>query len=90
MTGVRPQLLAHPLLESAAAMPTPRDIARRWFEEVWNQRRDAAMAELAAPDTLAHHEWGTAKGLDSFRSHRAQLLCGFAGQNHRRTQNRSA
>jgi steroid delta-isomerase-like uncharacterized protein len=29
-------------------------IARRWFDEVWNQKRDATIDELFGPDTVAH------------------------------------
>src|ERR1051326_6876499 len=31
-------------------------VARRWFEEVWNERRDAAVDELMAPDSLGYVE----------------------------------
>jgi hypothetical protein len=29
-------------------------IAKRWFEEVWNQRRTATITELFAPDGISH------------------------------------
>jgi len=29
-------------------------LSRRWFEEVWNQRREATIDELFAPDGIAH------------------------------------
>jgi steroid delta-isomerase-like uncharacterized protein len=29
-------------------------ILNRWFEEVWNQGREASIDELMAPDTVAH------------------------------------
>ena len=29
-------------------------LTRRWFEEVWNQGREATIDELAAPDALIH------------------------------------
>ena len=31
-----------------------RDLGRRWFEEVWNQRRREAIAELLAPEAVIH------------------------------------
>jgi steroid delta-isomerase-like uncharacterized protein len=31
-----------------------RALARRWFEEVWNQRREATIDELADPTALIH------------------------------------
>jgi steroid delta-isomerase-like uncharacterized protein len=37
------------------AMPhSTETIARRWFEEVWNHKRDATIDELFGPDTVAH------------------------------------
>ena len=29
-------------------------LSRRWFEEVWNQRREATIDELMAPNGVAH------------------------------------
>ena len=34
-------------------MPKP-NVLHRWFEEVWNKGREAAIDELAAPDVIAH------------------------------------
>jgi predicted ester cyclase len=31
-----------------------RDLGRRWFEEIWNQGRREAIAELLAPDGVIH------------------------------------
>ncbi len=33
-------------------------LARRWFEEVWNARNPAIIDELAAPACVGHHEGG--------------------------------
>jgi steroid delta-isomerase-like uncharacterized protein len=30
-------------------------LAKRWYDEVWNQRRTATIAELLAPDAVAHN-----------------------------------
>jgi len=30
------------------------NVLRRWFEEVWNEGREGAIDELAAPDMVAH------------------------------------
>lgn len=49
-------------------------LARRWFEEVWNKRNEKAIDELASADTIACHEWGEVKGLESFRSMRVEFL----------------
>jgi hypothetical protein len=37
------------LLEDAMSQ-SPRDLAIRWFEEVWNKGRLEAVDELATPD----------------------------------------
>ncbi|HYU25468.1 MAG TPA: ester cyclase [Thermoanaerobaculia bacterium] len=34
----------------------PHTVARRWFEEVWNDRRDEAVDELMAPKAIGHVE----------------------------------
>ena len=31
-----------------------KQLVRRWFEEVWNRRRNEAIDELFAPDGIAH------------------------------------
>lgn len=49
-------------------------IARRWFEEVWNKRNVAVIDEIADHNTVAHHEWGDTKGIESFRSMHAEFL----------------
>jgi len=33
---------------------TARNLGRRWFEEVWNRGRRAAIAELMSPDCVIH------------------------------------
>lgn len=37
-------------------------LGRRWFEEVWNQRRADLIHELATADCLGHHEAPTTSG----------------------------
>jgi steroid delta-isomerase-like uncharacterized protein len=54
-----------------------RDIARRWFEEVWNQRRDATVRVLLAKDAVAHMEGGDFVGPDRFLETRTALLTAF-------------
>ena len=52
-------------------------LARRWFGEVWNERRDATVHELLAPDALGHLEGLVSRGVDEFLSARAFLLGAF-------------
>ena len=58
-------------------MPTPNDpatIARRWFDEVWNQRRDDSVDELMSEDSHGHVEGGDVRGPEAFRQMRATFL----------------
>ncbi len=34
--------------------PTPDALMRRWFDEVWNQGREAAIDEMFAPNGVVH------------------------------------
>lgn len=42
-------------------------IARRWFEEVWNQRRAETIDELVTADSLCFTDTGVIRGPDQFR-----------------------
>jgi steroid delta-isomerase-like uncharacterized protein len=44
-----------------------RTIARRWFEEVWNARRDEAIDELMSTESIGYVEGGVVRGPDGFR-----------------------
>ena len=52
-------------------------LARRWFEEVWNQRRDATVTELLADPCDGHMEGGEVRGPRDFLAARAALLGAF-------------
>ena len=52
-------------------------LARRWFDDVWNRRRDATIHELLHPDALGHLEGLEAKGVDDFVAARAGVLAAF-------------
>ncbi len=41
--------------------------ARRWFEEVWNQRRAEAIDEFLTPESVCHSETGELRGVDGFK-----------------------
>lgn len=42
-------------------------LARRWFEEVWNQRRTATIDELLAPESICHSPDGPIRGIAEFK-----------------------
>ena len=55
-------------------------IVRRWFEEVWNQRRLETIDELLAVDAIAYDLGGpgaTIRGRDAFRAAAQTLLAAF-------------
>jgi steroid delta-isomerase-like uncharacterized protein len=52
-------------------------LARRWFEEVWNQRREATVTELLGDDGIGHLEGGEVRGPSEFLAARAALLDAF-------------
>lgn len=52
-------------------------LAKRWFEEVWNQRRDATVNELMAVECDGHMEGGDVRSPSEFLAARAALLSAF-------------
>src|SRR5262249_21301855 len=52
-------------------------LMRKWFEEVWNQRRDATVTELLADPCEGHMEGGDVTGPRDFLVARAALLGAF-------------
>jgi predicted ester cyclase len=47
-------------------LQTTKQIAERWFEEVWNKQRREAIAELLTPDSLVHEGADTSRGPEGF------------------------
>jgi len=45
---------------------TNSDIARRWFDEVWNEGRAETVRELLGPDSVCDSEGGELRGPDAF------------------------
>lgn len=41
-------------------------LARRWFDEIWNQRKLLIIYELLTDDSVCHSEMGDLKGADAF------------------------
>jgi steroid delta-isomerase-like uncharacterized protein len=59
-------------------------IVRRWFEELWNQRRLETIDELLAPDVVSYDLAGpgaTIYGREAFRAAAQTLLAAF-GETH--------
>ena len=57
---------------------TNRDLARRWFEQVWNQRNAATIDELLHDEAVGYMEGPiVTRGRDDFKRVRAQLLDAF-------------
>lgn len=49
-------------------MTATETVARRWFEEVWNQKREAAIDELLTPESEQRGEGGPVRGADRFKA----------------------
>lgn len=55
--------------------PSPEEIGRRWFHEVWQQRNAQAIIDLLAPDAKGHLEGGQEIiGPDEFVAFQRELL----------------
>jgi steroid delta-isomerase-like uncharacterized protein len=52
-------------------------LARRWFEEVWNARREATVHELLVPTAVGHLEGSDVQGPEQFLAVRSLLLEAF-------------
>ena len=57
-----------------ASNPDSATLARRWFEEVWNQRRAETVDELLRPDSVCHTDGGDLVGPAPFLAFRAEIL----------------
>jgi steroid delta-isomerase-like uncharacterized protein len=52
-------------------------LARRWFDEVWNVRREATVRELLHPDAVGHLEGLVSRGIQDFLAARSFILRAF-------------
>ncbi len=52
-------------------------LARRWFDEVWNQRKDETITELLDPNIVGQMEGVDVRSPEDFLKARAGLLDGF-------------
>lgn len=57
--------------------PDYRAIARRWFDDNWNRRREAVIDELLTPTSVGHMQGGDVRGPAEFKAMRATLLGAF-------------
>jgi steroid delta-isomerase-like uncharacterized protein len=53
------------------------EVARRWFDEVWNGRRAETIHELLLPDSVGHLENGDVVGPHAFAAVHAEFLKAF-------------
>jgi len=54
-----------------------RRLAIRWFEEVWNARREGIIDEVMTPSSIGHMEGKDVIGPVEFKAQRAELLAAF-------------
>ena len=54
---------------STVRVMTPKELATRWFTEIWNGRNPGVIHELMHPECLGHTEAGTLVGPDAFVTH---------------------
>jgi predicted ester cyclase len=52
-------------------------LGRRWFEEVWNQRRNETIDELMHQEGRGHLEGREVRGPENFKAASAELLRAF-------------
>ncbi len=57
------------------------ELARRWFDDVWNRRRDAAVHELFHVEGIGHLEGADVRGPAQFLEARSVLLEAFPDLN---------
>jgi steroid delta-isomerase-like uncharacterized protein len=61
-------------IKPEVAIMTNESLARRWFEEVWNQQRAETVRELLAPQAVCHSDLGKMVGAEPFVAYHQQLL----------------
>ena len=52
-------------------------LTRRWFDDLWNTRREATIGELLDPRAVGHLQGLVTNGIDEFSAARAHLLNAF-------------
>lgn len=51
-----------------------QDLARQWFEAVWNQRDPEIISVMARPDCIGHHEGELSRGPADLEAMRERIL----------------
>ena len=59
------------------SQPTNSQLARKWFDEVWNQRKESTVHELLHPNVVGHMEGLEVRSPADFLQARAALLDGL-------------
>jgi steroid delta-isomerase-like uncharacterized protein len=59
------------------SQPTNSQLARKWFDEVWNQRKESTVHELLHPDIVGHMEGLEVRSPADYVQARAALLDGI-------------
>lgn len=55
-----------------------RELARRWMDEVWNQRLEPTIDDMLAPNVIGHAEGNVdIRDVPGFRAYRSALLNAF-------------
>ncbi|MEM8996752.1 MAG: ester cyclase [Acidobacteriota bacterium] len=55
-----------------------RTLAKRWFQEVWNERREGAIQELLHPEIVGHTVGAELRGADAFETFRKDFLAAIS------------
>jgi predicted ester cyclase len=56
-----------------------RNLGRRWFDEVWNQGRREAIAEMLTPESIVHEGGLDTVGAEGFYPYFDRLQSAFSG-----------
>jgi steroid delta-isomerase-like uncharacterized protein len=72
-------ILKYTLLQGGLRVSTAnQDLAKRWFEEVWNQKRREAIAEMLHPDVVFHEGGIDTAGADAFYQYFDRMHASFS------------
>jgi steroid delta-isomerase-like uncharacterized protein len=54
-----------------------RALSRRWFDEIWNERRTDTIEEFLGPESVGHLPGGDMTGAEPFKQLHAEFLAAF-------------